>query len=324
VDEECSEWDRWLNWTTPGACEEPDSVVEAAVDALAGSIGEEWVKDIKNGVSDAIKTMVTFWVDVPDPDIGTVQGARAEVIMFLQDRLLWIGAVVMVFTVLFQTGKIIFEMNGQPAKDIFKMLIIYMGTVAMLIPSVIVGLMITNAAAQWILLDSTSGTNFADNLFSLFNSTAGVTGSIILCILLIIAAILAGLQCLIMIGRSGSLFVLLGFANLQAARTATPAGQESYKTTIAWIVGLVAYKLVAAGIYAVGFRFLGTDLDASGNGMLQIFYGLTLLMMAIFALPATMRLVVPSIAPVAGNSGAGAAVGSAATIATGTALRAVR
>ncbi len=319
-DQDCSGWNWFSDWTMPGACEQPDSVFEA----VTGAVGESWVTDIKNGVSDVVKTMVTFWIDIPDPNIGTLEGAKSEVVSFLQDRFVWLTAIIMCFSILFQIIRCLFELSIKPAKQVAAMIGLYLGTLALSIPFIVVGLQISNALAQWILLDSTVGTSFGDNLFSLFNNAAGITGTVILCILLIVAALLAGLQCLIMISRNALLYVMVGSLPLIAGTTASETGKESFKKIVSWIIALIAYKVVAAMIYGTGFRFLGTDVSAQDNGLLQLLYGLALLFLGVLALPATMRLIAPVVAPASSGNGAGSSIATAATLTAGSAMRAVR
>lgn len=308
----------WNDWDLPGRCgEEIPSVAEA----VTGYFGSEIIEDVKKGVSDVVKAMVTFWISVPDPELQGKDGTTSEVIMFLQNKMLWLAAVLMCFLIAFQIGRMVWGEWEKGARIILGMIITYFGTLLLLVPSVVVGMAATSAVAAWILGDSTDGTKFADNLFALFNNSAGVTSSIILVILLIIGALMAGIQCGVMIARGAALFVLVGQAILLAAATASDSGKEAFNTARGWIIGLVIYKLAAAAVYGVGFRFLGTDTSASGNGMLQIFYGLTLLTMGILALPATLRLTAPAVAPAAGGSGVGGTLATGAAISGGTLMR---
>jgi hypothetical protein len=54
-------------------------------------------------------------------------------------------------------------------------------------------------------------------------------------------------------------------------------------------------------------------MSLAGNGLLQCIYGIAAMLLAIFALPATMRVVLPAVAPAAGGKGVGSAVAGAAT-----------
>lgn len=305
---DCVPDDSWFSsWTLPG-CQEPDSIVTSVI---KGSVLEPWVEDAKNGVGDTIKTLVTFHLSIPDPNVGDTSGGTSSVITFLRDQLAWFGAALMAFVVLFQVGRIVFDHRDHGVKLIFGMLAAYLTVALVSIPATVAGLLITGEISARILEASTIGTNFADNLFSLFSNEAGFTSSILLLGLLLISMLISGFLCLLMIGRGGAIFVILGVLLTTASASATESGKEGLKTQIGWLEALILYKLAASAIYGIGFQFLGTDTAAEGNGLLQILYGLTLLMMAIFALPALMRICAPATAPINEGRGVGGAVAGA-------------
>jgi hypothetical protein len=279
---------------------------------IENTIFEPWVEDAKVGVQDVLKTMLTFWMDIPDPNIGTVTGQTNPVIQFLQDRLLWMGALIMCFVVAYNVAKIMYEGNkAQPGKTAVEILMAYMGVAALSIPGITVGLLVTNFVSQSILELSTEGTGFADNVLGLFSNEAGVASAILLIGLYLCGMVIAGLMCIIMIGRGAALYVIVGALLTQAAAYGTPSGKEGFWTSVGWIKGLLLYKVVAAAIFGVGFKFLSANPDAQGNGLLQMLYGVCLLSMAVFALPATMRITAPATAPVAGGAGVGSTVAGA-------------
>jgi hypothetical protein len=85
---------------------------------------------------------------------------------------------------------------------------------------------------------------------------------------------------------------------------------------VAWLAAFTLYKPVAALIYATAFRMVGRD-----QAPTTVVSGVFLMVLAIFALPALLRFLVPATTAMAsGNAGAmaGALVGG--TLATGAAL----
>ena len=158
------------------------------------------------------------------------------------------------------------------------------------------------------------GTNFADNVFALFNNEAGVTSAILLILISIIAMILSGLMCLIMIGRGALFYVILAALLTQATAYATDSGKEGYHTMLGWLKGLLLFKVVAAAIYGAGFRFLSLDTGAENVGLQQMMCGLALLFLGVFALPACMRITAPATVPVAGGAGPASSVISSAPV----------
>ena len=181
-----------------------------------------------------------------------------------------------------------------------------------LVAGAAVGLELIDWTSRTLIEKSTEGTSFGDNIVGLFNTTEGVGSAIVLIILLLIAALISAFTCVLMIARAGILIALVGSAAL-----ATALGRESIRRVLAWIAAFGFYKLAAAIVYSVGFRLIGSDTSAAGNSLLQILQGLTMMGLAVLALPACIRLIVPLVAPAAQGRGAGAAAaGLAAAVAT--------
>lgn len=301
----------------PG-CEGQNSVA----DAIEGSVVEPWVADMKQGVADGIKTMVTFWIDVPNPNVGNIDDlSKSETITFLQGGLLPVVAWIMCFTVVAGLLTVIWTQRAEPAKVIGQMLLTYIMIDAIGVGAIAVALEITDNASKWLIEQSTEGTSFSDNLFSLFDTTEGIGSSILLLGLLAIAALIAAFTCVLMISRGGILIALTGAMMLGVALSGTKSGLQVMRHYFAWIGAFVVYKLAGAIVYAAGFRLLGTDTGSEGNGFLQILHGLTLLMLAVLALPAVIRLIVPMAAPAAQGRGAGAAAAGVAAASAGALAR---
>lgn len=305
----------WTDWLSGGCTVVSDTVQGAIKDSILAP----YVQDFKNGVADSTKTMATFWTKIPDPDVGdSVTGAKSDVVGFLNSSLTPLIAVVMVLSILWGAGKIIWDNNrkGNGFVEILNMLLRYMFFSVLAVPVIATMLIIFRAVGESILNLSTNGTNFADNLFNLFNSEVGITSAALLILVLIVAAIFALIQAGVMIARGAVLLILVGTLMVPVAASNTETGEMAYKQYIAWIFGFAIYQPAAMVIYAAGFRLMGTNPDIAGNGLLQCVYGIVIIILAIAALPVILRLVAPATAPVATGNGMGASVGmSAATMA---------
>lgn len=313
--EECfEEYSIWTSWMHPGC----------GVQSVAGAVVENaalkpFVEDAKQGVTDTVKTMVTFWVSVPPPQLTDADGSPSDPVTFLSSNLTWLAAVIMAFTMLVGGIIIVLTNRAEPARLIGQMLLTYIIMEALLAGAVAAALNVTSAVSAQIIGASTDGTNFADNIIALFNTTQGVGSGLLLIVLLLLAALIAAFTCFLMIARGGILICLVGAAPLAVALSGVQFGVAILRHYVAWIAAFVLYQLAAAIVYSVGFRLAGTDTSADGNSMLQILYGLTLLGMAVLALPAVIRLVVPAVAPVATGRGVGA-MGAGVAAAGATAL----
>jgi hypothetical protein len=307
----------WDMWVTPG-CEQTEA---PATTIIKDSVLAPYVEDFRKGVGDATKTMVTFWLNMPDPNVQDTTTGPGEAVSWLQSNFLWLAAVLMVGGIAVGAIKMMMDMNSKPLKAMMVMLLRYFLTATVGVILVAGGLTIADAFSQMILEKATIGTSFVDNIFSLFTNEAGVTSAAILLLGLLIAALLAGLQCAIMIARGGSLIALVATLPVTAAASGWDTGAEAFRKQCGWILAFIVYKPVAAVIYGLGFRLIGTDTNAAGNGLLQVLYGIALIGLAVLALPAVLRLVMPVVAPAASGRGAGAALGGATAAIAAGALR---
>ena len=87
---------------------------------------------------------------------------------------------------------------------------------------------------------------------------------------------------------------------------------------MSWLIAFILYKPVASIVYAAAFKVFGSvgKVDGDdGQRMMYFISGLVLMIAALFALPAMMRLIVPAVGAASGAGAmfAGAAVGSAAS-----------
>jgi hypothetical protein len=124
--------------------------------------------------------------------------------------------------------------------------------------------------------------------------------------------IIAGvLQIVLMVVRTAMLILLLGVLPIAAAATNTEMGRNWFKKILAWIFAFILYKPVAAIVYATAIRLTTNNGDLSfdaqdvGNQVMNMVTGVTMLVLALFALPALMRFIVPMVAATAGTAGAG-------------------
>ena len=162
----------------------------------------------------------------------------------------------------------------------------------------------SDAFAVWIIDRSTVGTNFGDNLGALLlaplvtPTAVGDGMPAMLVILLGVAGIVTScVQIILMIVRSGMLVILAGIFPLSASFTTTETGRTWFRRCCAWLLAFILYKPAAAIVYATAFRLAGADLfeGSDGGGMLDVLVGVTMMVLAILALPALMRFVTPAV-----------------------------
>jgi len=119
-----------------------------------------------------------------------------------------------------------------------------------------------------------------------FVSGVGIVIPVFLNLFMLLAALV---QTFLLTIRSGSLVILAGVAQLAAAGKITSTTSPWLMRAVGWGGALIFYKPAAATVYATSFLLL----DDAGNGshaeMSNFVMGLTMLVLALFAMPALMR-----------------------------------
>jgi hypothetical protein len=156
--------------------------------------------------------------------------------------------------------------------------------------------------STWIIERSTEGTEIGGNL--LFALTAPIGSGAAMIGGLVLAIIVAAIQCVIMLMRGGVVIILASTLTLTAAAWGTDTGRQAFKAQCGYLGAWLLVKPVGALIYATGFRLLGSDVTAP-NGFISILQGLAVLITAVLALPMLIRLICPLTSPASQGQGFG-------------------
>jgi len=210
----------------------------------------------------------------------------------------------------------IWQQRGAPLKDLLLSLITLtlVSGIGLSVISILV------IAADWfsaeIIKRSTDGKGFAESMNLLVVTGQTGVGVFILIVMGLIGLIASLLQIVLMVVRSGMLVILAGILPTTAAFTNTEMGKQWFQKAVGWTIAFILYKPAAAIVYSVAFLLMS---NSSGqDGLITSITGFTLMIVALFALPALMRFVTPMVGAIASGSGAGAGAGAAvAAMATG-------
>ncbi|MGQ0632489.1 MAG: hypothetical protein ACT4P1_15830 [Sporichthyaceae bacterium] len=274
------------------------AVVGSAIDQLAEACasGAEW----------AMKTLTTAWLNVPSPDVSS----PASTTTWLSDRLSYVVVSVMLASVFVAAWRLTTTRKAQHGQELAETLVkvVLVSVAAATVTATLIE--VGDAFSDWIL---TQAQVDLDSMVVL----SGVASQPMLVIILGIVVILSQvIQLGLMIIRNGMIILLAAVLPLAAAGSNTQMGRQWWQKSTAWLIAFVLYKPVAAIIYAATFKMASKDNDVATQ-----LSGIFMIVLAVFALPALMRFLVPATASMAsGNAGAiaGAMVGGA--IATGAVL----
>ncbi|KRE64440.1 hypothetical protein ASG79_15720 [Arthrobacter sp. Soil761] len=270
-------------------------------------------KAIMEGMSQMVTTLSTFWVSIPTVNLASDDGTTpSPVVSAVNSELMPWTLALAVLAVILGGIRMIWEQRGAPLKDLLRSLLT-LTLVSGLGLGVISILVIAADAFSAAIIDrSTDGKGFAESMSILVMTNQTGVGVFILIILGLIGLIASLVQIVLMVVRSGMLVILAGILPTTAAFTNTEMGRQWFQKAVGWTIAFILYKPAAAIVYSVAFLLMGNKTQVPLIGSIT---GFTLMVVALFALPALMRFVTPMVGAVAsgGGAGAGAAVGAMAT-----------
>jgi len=279
---------------------------DALGDAASGIAGG-WINDLAKEFAGTATKMVEIaiagWLS---PELG----ASPSTINFLTDSTSFYVAAIAVFSLMIAAGKMVLERNAKAAKDAARGMIVLVLVSFAGVPTLLALQEVADAYAPWIVEQGTNDQlgerlNLVLGNLARFIPVVGAIAVMAIAFLLIVASLI---QMLLAIAMSALMVLLAGLLPLAAAASISSGGRSILAKYTSWLAAALLYKPVAATIYAAGFFMLGSD----DESMWTIMKGLVIMVLAIVALPAIVRLVAPMSASVGGGGGGVAAAGVAA------------
>lgn len=272
-------------------------VIGGAASSVAGSAIDKFASAVSEAVGESVKTVATIWTKVPTVGLGSGETATK-----LQDNLFWFVGLAAVFSVIIAGGRMAWEARAQPLRDLGQSLITLVlvtgAGLAVLRLVVVAG----DEFSTW-LIGGAGGADFNKKMTGMLaavTATGGPLGAMLVILVGLILILASIAQIVLMIARSGMLVLLAGILPLSAAATNTESGKQWFQKTIGWMIAFALYKPAAALVYAAAFELFGDSKDLMGA-----LTGMTMMVLAVAALPALMKLCVPLVGSLSGGGGGG-------------------
>ncbi|MFB0840200.1 hypothetical protein ACETK3_19625 [Arthrobacter sp. E44] len=296
-----------------GAKDAAAGAVNSAVDSGANGLGETMM-----GAWDSImKGFLTSWLD--SGMLVSLDGASMQ---WLGDQLQVISIFLATIGIMVACVWTMVHARGDQAVKVSKALLMTFLVTTLGTALMQVAIPAGDAFAKWILNEA--GVTVSG--YGAIGPASQATGSIgagLAIIAGIFGVIATLLQWIIMIIRATVLPLLIAFWPVAAAAAMIRGAEGGFATITKWLIAFLIYKPVAAIIYAFAWK-----LKSGGDGIGGVINGMLLLVLAVAALPAIMKLLGPATSAMGSAAGgtmamaAGAAVVSAgvaggAAIATG-------
>jgi type IV secretion system protein TrbL len=286
------------------------NVVSDLADDAIGNLA----KAVMEGMSQMVTTLSTFWVSMPTVNLASQDGSTpSPVVAAVNSELMPWTLTLAVLAVILGGIRMIWEQRGAPLKDLLRSLLTLTLVSGLGLGVISILVIAADAFSVAIIERSTDGKGFAESMSIFLTPLQTDVGVFILIVLGLIGLIASLVQIVLMVVRSGMLVILAGILPTTAAFTNTEMGRQWFQKAVGWTIAFILYKPAAAIVYSVAFLLMS---NTSGqDGLVGSITGFTLMIVALFALPALMRFVTPMVGAVASGSGAaaGAAVGALAT-----------
>src|SRR4051812_45059768 len=232
---------------------------------------------MRDGAAWVMKTTIGWWINVPALNLTTSPAAT------IRSYVLWVALVVAVGEVMWQGIILALSRRTEAALDVGRGLFTLAIWSALGIVGPAAALRAGDAFSVWVL-DQAGHGQAADRLIRLASLT-GIqsAGAVILLGLLMMLAGLA--QAVLMMFREGALVILAGVVVLAAAGSMTRGTRPWLPKVLGWMLALICYKPAAALVYASAITLVG-----EGDDPRTVVVGLTMMLLALVALPALMKL----------------------------------
>lgn len=266
------------------------------------------------GWDSLMKQFLTSWLNV-----GLLVSLEGDSVTWLTDQLQNLSIFFAIIGIMIAGLWTMLHFRGDQAIKVAKSLMTVMLVTTLGTALVQVTLRAGDAFSDWVLASAGVTVEGVGNL-----ATAGATVSMMgpgLAILAGLFGIIAtAIQWMIMLVRATVLPLMVAVWPLAAGASMINGSEQAFSKLTKWMVAFILYKPVAAVIYAFAWRLKSGD-----EGLGGVLNGLLLLVLAIVALPALMRLISPGSSVLGGAAGgslalAGGAALGAAAVSAGTAI----
>jgi hypothetical protein len=285
----------WAPWTWDDCVRE---LLGKAINQVTGGLFGVLFEAIKQvliaAVDSVLKAVGTLWVDIDTPAVADADGNAIGASAFIQDHTYWILVAAATISVIIAGIRMAVSQRGEPLRDVLKSLLtmVVVSGCGLAFASILI--QIADSFSEWIIDQAIGGSTFSERLVNVMLEPLEGPGVGLATVIVVgIAMVLTSLiQLALMIVRYGMLVLLVGVFPLTAAATNTEAGMAWFKRAVSWLAAFILYKPLAALIYAVAIKLIGSPFGAP-DANLKVITGVTMMVMSVVALPALLRFVSP-------------------------------
>lgn len=300
-----------------------------AVATAAGAVGSKFwgdpvgkfVKALMEGNAQTLQTVMTFWMDFSTAQTknvdANVQGVK-NIVAGLAATALIASFIIGGYRIAASRRMGLQDGMEETAGVVVKYIIFSFAVVAT-VPSALVA---SDALADSIMKNF--GVTDANQVVEMAALSEGMAGPIIIMVLAIVSLLGAIVQLIALVTRVLILPIAVGLTPLAAASSFSETGRSMLNSLMAFMIACVAYKPLAALLYAV---VMWNATQPGDNDLISAAINVLMIALAGFCAPALIRVIAPMTAAAGGGgaaplmsaagAGASAALGMGAMMAGG-------
>lgn len=287
-----------------------DTAVGATQDAVSEFWGDpigDFVRSLIEGNAQTLQTAMTFWMDY-----STTQTVDIDAnVQGVKNIVLSVSGVALVASFLIGGWKIAssrrmgLQDGVEETGEVVGKYIIFSTAVPLLVPGAMVA---SDMLADAIM--ETFGVTDPETFVELTRLSESMAGPIIILGLAVVSIIGAVIQLLAMVTRVLILPIVTGLMPLAAASSFSQTGRSFLGHTVAFMIAAIAYKPIAALLYAVALW--NVTRPAADDDLMAAVINVLMIALVGFCAPALVKAVAPLTAG-AGGGGAAPLLGGAAS-----------
>ena len=306
-------------------------MVEQILKAILGVTGQlldaalKWLLELMMKQVVTLQDIImTWWFGIPPMSIGA--GSTTDAISL---RLMWLYGVVGIVATIFGVVKATRTRDREDADRIWLGVFRALFSSGLSVAVTYQLLRFSSGFAYWLYygISGSHNTNFKTIIN--FDSGAGATLVLFLVMGLGIMELVSIIQAFLGLGTVIFAQILSAILPVTAAASQTEAGHQAFKKQVSWILACIAFKPAAAIIYGIGMRLAASGNVAQGSNagdnaqvVGSMIAGLMMLVLAIFALPAMVKLFAPIPSALGGGGGGKFLTSAGMMVASGAAMAA--
>ncbi|MEU9021789.1 hypothetical protein [Actinomadura sp. NPDC048394] len=240
----------------------------------------------------SLLTLLTWWLTSDAYEVP-LTGDKGGVLYDLRAHINWLTAVMVFAGFLFAACKTAMQRNGQPFREIFSQFLSLVVISCSVVAIANLAFILMDRYSNWVITDLAPKQKDWSKYWNTrsYDSLKGhEAGTSFLVAAFALAALVSSvIQFILMMFRAGVLLIIVGVLPPVAASRFTSHGNAAYKSLVRLGISLWLFEGAAATIYAAALDLMASPYEADRLG------GLALVGGAVFALPATLRALVPEV-----------------------------